>query len=80
VIGILQGLHSSLAVNPGVQRAKAVRELHREELNRLQENFESYIQPHLLGHPEDYDLIWGWQKFIYDRGERLRALEKDESQ
>jgi hypothetical protein len=61
-----------------VQRAKGVRELDKEELDRLQQSFESYIQPHLNGQPEDYDLIWGWQKFIYDKGERLRALEKDE--
>ena len=59
-------------------RARTVREQDREELERLQHDFKSYIQPHLKGEPEDYDLIWGWQKFIDDKEDRLRALEKDE--
>jgi hypothetical protein len=57
-----------------VQTQKAVRASRRKELNRLEENFRSYIQPYLKGEDlEDYDLIWGWQKFVYDKGQRIGA-------
>jgi len=59
-----------------VQSQKVARDARREELDRLDENFRSFIQPHLQGEREDYDLVWGWQKFIFDKGERIRESEK----
>jgi hypothetical protein len=40
--------------------------------------FRTFIQPHLSGEdPEDYDLIWGWEKFVYDKSQRVQASERD---
>lgn len=49
----------------------------RQELSQLEENFRSYIQPFLEGEDtEDYDLIWGWQKFVYDKSQRIQASKR----
>jgi len=62
--------------NQFVQTQKAARDVRREELDRLEENFHDFIQPHLHGEGEDYDMIWKWQKFIFDKGERIRESEE----
>jgi hypothetical protein len=50
--------------------------LKKREFNRLQKNFRSYIQPFLSGEDlEDYDLIWGWEKFLYDKSQKILKSE-----
>jgi cupin superfamily acireductone dioxygenase involved in methionine salvage len=58
-----------------VQTQRAVRDTKRQELDRLEENFRTFIQPHLHGDREDYDLVWGWQKFVFDKNQRIRESE-----
>jgi len=59
------------------QESCVVRKLKRQELSQLEENFRSYIQPFLDGEDtEDYDLIWGWQKFVYDKSQRIQASKR----
>ena len=45
-----------------------------QELSELEKNFKSFIRPHLSDkEPEDYDLVWQWQKFIFDKKRRAKA-------
>jgi len=45
----------------------------RQELDELDRNFKSFIQPHLSDkESEDRDLVWEWEKFLFDKGKRAR--------
>jgi len=45
-----------------------------KELDELERNFKSNILPHLSDKdPKDYDLVWQWQKFVFDKNQRGRA-------
>ena len=59
-----------------MQTQRAVRDNRRQELDRLEENFRTFIQPHLHGEREDYDLVWGWEKFLFDKKERFRVSDE----
>jgi len=48
--------------------------LESQELNELDRMFRSFIQSHLSGkEPEDYDLVWQWQKFLFDKTQRAQT-------
>jgi hypothetical protein len=48
--------------------------LESQELSELERNFKSYIQSHLSEkEPEDYDLVWQWEKFLFVKSQRARA-------
>jgi hypothetical protein len=48
--------------------------LESQELDELDRNFRSFIQSHLSGRePEDYDIVWQWEKFLFDKGQRTQA-------
>jgi hypothetical protein len=48
--------------------------LESQELNELERNFKSFIQSHLSDkEPEDYDLVWQWEKFLFDKSQRAQA-------
>jgi hypothetical protein len=45
--------------------------LEKQELSELERDFKSRILPHLSDKdPEDYDLVWRWQKYLFDKGQR----------
>jgi hypothetical protein len=47
--------------------------LERQELNELEQNFKSFIQSHLSDkEPEDYDFVWQWEKFLFDKSQRTQ--------
>lgn len=59
---------------------RLVRKLERSEVDQLRKNFRSYIQPYLSGeHREDYDLIWGWEKFMNEKSEREQKASQAEA-
>ena len=61
-----------------MQTQKSVRGMSKEELDRMKNDFSSHILPHLKGEDsEDYDLVWGWQRFVYEKEERIRASEEE---
>jgi len=48
--------------------------LERQELNELDRNFRSFIRSHLSDEdPEDYDLVWQWEKFLFDKSQQAQA-------
>ena len=60
-----------------MQAQNGVRGTSKDELNQLQRAFNSHILPHLKGASEDYDLVWGWQKFVYEKEERIKGSGED---
>jgi len=43
--------------------------LESQELSELDKNFRLFIRSHLSEkEPEDYDLVWQWEKFLFDKG------------
>ena len=51
--------------------------LEREELDELDKDFKSFIQPHLSDKdPEDYDIVWQWQKFLFEKSQRTQPSGK----
>jgi hypothetical protein len=49
-------------------------ELHKQELSELERNFKSFIQSHLDEEDtEDYDLVWQWEKFLFDKAQRAQT-------
>lgn len=51
--------------------------MEKQELAELDEKFRNLILPHLDGKDsEDYDLMFEWQKFIYDKSQRVRTPER----
>ena len=61
-----------------MQAQRTVRGMKREELDQLQRDFDTHILPHLKGdESEDYDLVWGWQKFVCEKEERIRSTDED---
>jgi len=47
--------------------------MERQELDELDRNFKSFIQSHLSDkESEDRDLVWQWEKFLFDKGRRGR--------
>jgi hypothetical protein len=64
---------------PAVQRlaisyaeSHADRELEKQELSELERNFKSHIQKHLDDNDsEAYDLVWEWEKFLFDKGQQI---------
>jgi len=47
--------------------------LEKQELRELKRNFRSFIQPHLKdGDSEDYDLVFQWQKFLFEKSQRVQ--------
>jgi hypothetical protein len=51
--------------------------LERQELRELERNFKSFIQNHLDERaPEDYDLVWQWQKFLFDKNQRANRSRR----
>jgi hypothetical protein len=50
--------------------------LEKQELSELEKNFKSFIQPHLDDKDsEDYDLVWQFQKFLFDKSQRGEASQ-----
>jgi len=66
-----------LAVQPlpiSYTRVCDERGLESQELSELERNFKSFIQSHLSDEePEDYDLVWQWEKFLFDKSQRVQA-------
>jgi hypothetical protein len=51
--------------------------LERQELDELDRDFKSFIQPHLSDKdPEDYDIVWQWQKFLFEKSQRTQQSSK----
>ncbi len=52
-----------------------------EELDELRKNFRSYILPYLDGDDRaDYDLVWLWEKFLYEKGRRLGPSKSEQAE
>ena len=50
------------------------RDLESQELSELERNFKSFIQSHLSDEePEDYDFVWQWEKFLFDKSRRVQG-------
>jgi hypothetical protein len=50
--------------------------LEKQDLTKLDEKFRTFILPNLDGKDSaDYDLVFEWQKFIYDKGQRVRSSD-----
>jgi len=48
--------------------------LERQELDELDRTFKSFIQSHLSDkEEEDRDLVWQWEKFLFEKSQRARA-------
>lgn len=61
-----------------MQAQRTVRHMSRGELDRLQRDFSSRILPHLKGETrEDYDLVFAWEKFVCEKGERISTPDSD---
>jgi hypothetical protein len=59
------------------EKQEPTKGLEKQELTELDEKFRNIILPHLDGKdPEDYDLLFEWQKFIYDKGQRVRTSDR----
>jgi hypothetical protein len=57
---------------------KSDKGLQKQELKELEKSFRSFIQPHLNDKDsEDFDLVWQWQKFLYDKGQRVQESQRD---
>lgn len=53
-------------------------ELDTYELDELRRSFKSFIQPHLVSQDsEDYELVWQWEKFIFDKSQRIQNVQSD---
>jgi len=53
-------------------KSSADRCLEKQELAELDEKFRNFILSHLDGKDsEDYDLMFEWQKFMYDKSQRV---------
>ena len=51
--------------------------MNREQLDRIGENFKSFIEPLLnTDDSEDYHFIWEWQKFYHSKKLRVLTAEK----
>jgi hypothetical protein len=52
--------------------------LNRRQLNGLEENFKTFIEPLLDGNaPEDYHFLWEWQKFFHSKKLLVLTAEKE---
>ena len=48
--------------------------MERQELNELDRKFRSFIRSRLSDKDlEDYDLVWQWEKFIFDKSQQAQA-------
>ena len=47
------------------------------EIDELEETFKSFIHSNLdEAEPEDYDLVWQMEKYLFDKNQRLHASQR----
>jgi len=51
--------------------------MQKRDLAELDEKFRSFIVPHLDGKDsEDFDLMYEWQRFIYNKSQRAGTTDQ----
>ena len=70
-IPAVQGLPISAAQN-GADHGLAT-----QEIDELEESFKSFIHSNLdEAEPEDYDLVWQMEKYLFDKNQRLQTSQR----